>query len=297
MNSKLFFVAFIGLSLIIAGCVGENEEPTPTPTINATATPTLEPTANASTPTPVIEVTVTPNATLAPPSELACGTTAEGSCVAGTPPLQCMNGLEVENCGVCGCPTGQVCGRISDFSTFKCWDQEFIEKNNGTIFKVVSPTPSPNASASVSITPTPTLNPTIAPLPSPYPDLNLMKTQLQLSINESMGRNLYFQGTGAHDTYQILDSAGSYINFYLYDGVYAGWTAYEVERLTQLNTTLRKNYVMILNDTDSIPPNEFKFKMECYNWKYSVEVLVRENPNAHNKQGFDLAKAVSSYCR
>ncbi|NUN11744.1 hypothetical protein HUU53_03810 [Candidatus Micrarchaeota archaeon] len=294
MNSRLLLF-LLGVSLLLYGCIEGEAEPTPFPT--PVLTPTPSPTANATaTPTPVIEVTLTPTATLAPETVLACGNTGEGQCVSGAAPLYCLNGLKVDNCAKCGCPTGQVCGRISDFSTYKCWSQEFIEKNNGTILKVVSPTPSPNVTTTPS--PTPTIGPTIAPLPSPYPDFNTFKLQMQTALKNATGIQMYFQGTNQPGTYQILHLNTPQLNFYLYDGVYSGWTSFEEDQVSRLNATQRFNYVLLLNETDSQPPSEFRFKMECYKWSYSVDVTYKENiVTNYNKDGLKIAQAVASICR
>lgn len=303
MKNKFALLIVLAVSLLVLGCIGGSGDATPTPevTVNATVaavTPTPVPTI---TPTPSIEVTPTPNATLAPETALACGDTAEGKCVSGQPPLFCLNGFKVENCGVCGCPAGLVCGRIDLLSTFKCWDAQFIVNNNGTILKVTSPTPTVDVNATPTPTPTPTPNPTIAPLPSPTPNSTVMKEQLQQAIKDVFNKSYYFQGTGLNEpgTLRIFVLEGLYrLDFYFYERFYGNWTGLEQERVKQFNETSRYNFVLWLNDTAN-SPNEFHFKQECYNWAYSVDVIVKDTDGTtyNNKYGYKLAKAVNSYCR
>ncbi|MFH1779881.1 MAG: hypothetical protein ABH803_01915 [Candidatus Micrarchaeota archaeon] len=291
---KLFSLLLV--SLLLFGCTDFlNPEPSVTPW----PTPEFTPTPSNATPTPIptatLEVTPTPSATLAPETALSCGNTAEGDCVSNQPPLYCQAGFKTENCGKCGCSTGQVCGRIDIRSTFKCWDEQFIIDNNGTILTVTDPTPTPNATVTPSPTPTP--HPTIAPLPD-TPNLSVMTNQLQTAVKQVVGKTLYFQGTTAKDTYQLLDVNLPYLNFYLYDGVYSGWTPLEQEKVKQLNETLRYNFVLIMNDTDKYGYDEYRFKMECFNWNYSIDVLTRNSESDFNyKYGYNLAMVVASYCR
>lgn len=298
---SVLVLLLLALAALGSGCLGEEAKPSPSPSPPPVAaasvsptplpspipTPTLSPLLASPTPSP------SPSPSLQQSANATPQCTQERQCLSEKPKY-CENGVVVNNCGKCGCPSGLVCGRAGPGLGFSCIPPSISIENWTSV--------GPGGNLT-EILPTPSPTPTVLPwcdLPSANAsNKTVFVNNVASAYATVFARNTSFTEFEAN-AFVSLEQWGYYkTEIYLYAGKYRGWSPFEESYLSEINSSACRKKIFVNKDSPSTNPNHYNFKMHCFNWTYLVDAQVTEyvfnTPQGKTAESF--AVKLLDYCK